>query len=139
MPERRKFTRFDIPLSLNMKLVGAAKDNQPIKAQTRNVSLDGLLIEAQVFLENDTLLIHKGERPVKLDPYLVLNEKLVELDIKTPPLAHIIRATGRVMWYDLCARGSSYYFRAGIALEKLGVQDAEKWTAFVTTVSAAHD
>ena len=139
MPERRKFTRFDVPLSLNMKLLGTGKDTHPIKGQTRNVSLDGLLIEAQVFLENDTLLVHKGEQPVKLDPFLVLNEKLVELDIKTPPLAHIIRATGRVMWYDLCARGSSYYFRAGIALEKLAVQDAERWTTFVTNISAAQD
>ncbi len=133
MVERRKYKRLEVPLPLRMKLLGTAESAQGVKVFTRNVSLDGLLIEAQVFLENDILLIQKGEGPVKLDPFLVSNEKLIELDIKIPPDAKMAKATGRVIWYYLGSRGESYYFRAGISLEKMGVEDEKRWANFIRT------
>ncbi|MBW2039281.1 MAG: PilZ domain-containing protein [Deltaproteobacteria bacterium] len=135
MVEHRTFKRLEIPLLLRMKLLGTAKHDQPVKSQTKNVSLDGLLIEVQVFLENDSLIIQKGDAPVKLGPFLVLNEKLVELDIWIPPKAQRIKAIGRVVWYDLCSRGTSYYFSAGISLEKMGAEDGKKWANFVSNIA----
>jgi hypothetical protein len=39
----------------------------------------------KVILKNGSLLIQEGEEPIKLIPFLVLNEKMVGLDMKIPP------------------------------------------------------
>ncbi|RLB05569.1 MAG: hypothetical protein DRG50_07035 [Deltaproteobacteria bacterium] len=136
MIEHRTFKRLEIPLPLKMRLLGTGH-YVPIKALTKNVSLEGLLIEAQVFLEDGSLLIWKGEESVKLDPFLVLDEKLIELDIWLPPKSEKIRATGRVIWYDLGSKGTSYYFRVGVSLEKMGVLDGKRWVNFVKNIVEA--
>jgi hypothetical protein len=110
--ERRIFKRLKIPVPLNMRLLGTTKYPHPFNARTRNVSLEGLSIELQVILKNGSLLIQQGEEPIKLIPFLVLNEKMVKLEIKLPPRGERIRAIGRVIWYDFGSRGALYYFCA---------------------------
>lgn len=139
MDERRRFHRLGIALPLRMKLLGIPKYANLFKAQARNVSFEGLLIEVQVFLEDDSLFIQKGEDPIRLDPFLVLNEKLIELTLLVPPKSERVRATGKVVWYDVGSTGASYYFRMGISLEKMGVEDGKKWVNFIKTLGPIQD
>ena len=132
--ERRTVKRLKIPIPLNIKLLGTTKYPQLINAQTRNVSLEGLSIELQVILKNGSLLIQEGEEPIKLIPFLVLNEKAVELDIKIPPRDERIRAVGKVIWYDFGSRRASYFFRDGTFLEKMGVEERKKWEEYVKNI-----
>jgi hypothetical protein len=117
-----------------MRLLGTTKYPQPINTKTINVSLEGLSIELQAILKNGSLLIQEGEEPIKLIPFLVLNEKRVELDIKIPPKGEGIRTIGRVIWYDFRSRGASYYFCVGIFLEKMKVEDRIKWEEFIKNI-----
>jgi hypothetical protein len=117
-----------------MWLLGITKHSQPINSKTRDVSIEGLSIELQVILKNTSFLIQGGGKPIKLIPFLVLNEKMVELDIKIPPKGENIGAIGRVIWYDFGSRGASYYFGAGIFLEKMEVEDRKKWEEFVRNI-----
>ncbi|MBW2039750.1 MAG: PilZ domain-containing protein [Deltaproteobacteria bacterium] len=133
--ERRTFKRLEVPIPLSMKLLGMFGTPSPINAEARNVSLDGLSTELKVILKDGRLLIQEGEEPIKLIPYLVLNEKMVELDIKTPPQGETIRAIGRVIWYDFGSRESLYYFKAGIFLEKMEMKDRKKWEEFVRNIA----
>lgn len=137
MVDRRKFKRLEIPVSLVIKLLGTVKHPQAINAETRNISREGLLIEQQVMLRNGSLLIQGGEKTIKMIPFLVLNEKLVQLDIEIPPRGDKIRATGRVRWYDFGLSEKSYYFRAGIVLEEMEIGDRKKWEDFVRSIAQA--
>ena len=128
------FKRLKIPVPLSIRLLGTTKSPQPFNAKTRNVSLEGLSVELPVILKNGSLLIQEGEEPIKLIPFLVLNQKAVELDIEIPPEGERIRAIGRVIWYDFGSRRALYYFCAGIFLEKMGVKDRKKWEEFVKNV-----
>jgi len=132
--ERRMFKRLETPIPLRIRLLGASKCPQPINAETRNVSLEGLSIELHTILKNGSLLIQEGEEPIKLIPFLVLNEKTVELDIKVPLMGERIGATGKVIWYEFGSRGASYYFWAGIFLEKMEVEDRKKWEKFIKNI-----
>jgi len=132
--ERRIFKRLKTPIPLSMHLLGTTKYPAPINAKTKNVSLEGLSIQLQVILKNGSLLIQEGEEPIKLIPFLVLNQKAVELDIEIPPKGEKTRAIGRVIWYDFGSRRGSYYFRAGIFLEKMGVKDRKKWEEYVKNI-----
>jgi len=114
--------------------LGTIKSPQPFNAKTRNVSLEGLSIELPVILKNGSLLIQEGEEPIKLIPFLVLNQKAVELDIEIPPKGEKTRAIGRVIWYDFASRRGSYYFRTGIFLEKMGVKERKKWEEYVKNI-----
>jgi len=134
--ERRTFKRLKIPIPISIRLLGTTKYPQPINVEIRNVSLEGLSIELQVILKNGSLLIQEAEEPIKLIPFLVLNEKAVELDMKIPPTGERIRAMGRVIWYDFGSRGASYYFWAGTFLEKMDVEDRKKWEEFIRNIDA---
>jgi hypothetical protein len=117
-----------------MRLLGTTKYAQPIITTTRNVSLEGLSVELNAMLKNGSLLIQEVEKPVKLIPFLVVNEKMVELDMKIPPGGENIEAIGRVIWYDIGSRGASYYFCVGIFLEKMEVEDKRKWEEFIKNI-----
>jgi len=80
--DRRKFRRLETPISLVIKLLGTPKHPQPINAETTNISREGLLIELQAMLRNGSLLIQEREETIKLIPFLILNKKMVELDIE---------------------------------------------------------
>lgn len=131
MDKPRKYKRLEIPLSLRMQLLGTAKNEQGIKMKSRNVSLNGFLIETEIFFENDVLLLQRGEDPVPLDPFLVAGDKFLEFKITLPPDSTIITAKGNIAWYQLSSRGKSYYFRAGISLQKMIVEDGKRWISFV--------
>ena len=137
--DRRRYKRAEIPLPLRIKSLGTSKYGEGVKVRVKNVSLHGLLIETEVFLENDTLLLQKGAEPVNLDPFLVSGDNLLELNIKVPPHAKIINGTGRIAWYQISIRGTSYYFRAGISLEDMGVEDEKKWLNFIKNIAQVQD
>ena len=128
------FKKLKIPISLSIRLLGTTEYSPPINAEAKNVSPGGLSIELRVILKNGSLFFQEGEEPIKLIPFLVLNEKVVELDIKIPPKDERIKVKGRVIWYDFGSRGASYYFYAGIIPEKMGVRDRKKWKEFVKNI-----
>jgi hypothetical protein len=132
--ERRIFKRLKTPIPLSMRLLGTTKYPQPVNTKTRNVSLEGLSIELKVILKNGSLLIGQAEEPIKLIPFLVLNEKRVGLDMKIPPEGENIAAIGRVIWYDFGSRRASYYFCVGIFLEEMEVEDRRKWEEFIKNI-----
>ena len=137
MAKRRNFNRIIIPVPLTVRFLGVIKHSQPIITETRNVSLEGLSIEFEISLRDGSLLIQQGEETIKLIPFLVLNEKLVGLDIKIPPKGETIKATGRIRWYDFGSRDKLYYFRAGILLEKMEIEDRKKWKHFIRNVRSS--
>lgn len=139
MAKRRKFLRSFIPVPLTIRLLGLGKHSRSIHVETRNVSREGLSIELEVRFKNGTLLIQQGEEPIKLFPFLVLNEKLVELDIEIPPRGERVRATGRVRWYDFGSKEESYYFRAGIFIEEIEIEDRIRWENFIKSVIQVKD
>ena len=114
-----------------MKLLGTAKNERVIKMKSRNVSLNGFLIETEIFFENDILLLQRGEDPVHLDPFLVAGDKVLEFKITLPPDATIITAKGNIVWHQLDSRGPSYYFKAGISILKMLEEDGKRWIRFV--------
>jgi len=132
--ERRRFKRLKIPVPLTIRLLGTTKYPEPISAKTRNVSLEGLSVELRVISKNGSLLMQEGAEPIKLIPFLVLNQKAVQLDIEIPPKGEKTRATGKVIWYDFSSRRASYYFRAGIFLEEMGVKERKKWEEYVKNI-----
>jgi len=134
--KRRNFNRLTIPVPVTIRFLGVIKHSQPIIAETRNISFGGLSIELEISLRDGSLLIQQGEETIKLIPFLVLNEKLVGLDIKIPPKGETIKATGRIRWYDFGSREKSYYFRAGIFLEEIEIEDRKKWKNFIRNVSS---
>jgi hypothetical protein len=136
--ERRRFKRLEFPVSLSIRLLGTTKYPQRFNAKTRNVALEGLSIELSVILKNGSLLIQDRKEPIKLIPFLVLNEKMVELDIEIPPEGESIGAIGRVIWYDFGSRRASYYFCVGIFLEKIEVEDRIKWEEFIKKIGVNH-
>lgn len=133
MARLRKFQRLSTSLSLTIRLLGVTKHPHPIHAETRDVSRKGLSVELEVKLKNGSLLIHQGEEAIKLIPFLVLSDKLMELDIEIPPKGERIKATGRVRWYDFGSKEKSYYFRVGILLEK--IEDKKRWENFIGRTS----
>ena len=132
--EHRQFKRLETSVPLRVKLLGLFGSPPPIRTETRDVSLDGLSIELVVTLENGSLLIQEKE-PIKLIPYLVLNEKMVELEITIPPHGEELRAKGRIIWYDFGSRESSFYLTAGIFLEEMPVEERKKWENFVKNIA----
>ena len=133
--EQRKYSRLTIPLSIRMKLAKNATQGEGIKVTSRNVSLTGFLLETEVFLEHDTLLLQRGLEPVNLDPFLVSGENDVQFNIKLPPDAKIITAKGNIAWYQLDSRGGSYYFKAGISLDKISAEDGKHWVNFIKGIA----
>jgi len=129
--KRRKFTRLDLPVQLSIKFLGVARNAKPVNTESVNVSIEGFLIELKVILKDGSLLIQEGGESIKLIPYLVLNEKVVELDITMPPKDEKIRARGRIIWYDFGSGESTYYFMAGIFLEEMGTEEKKKWDEFI--------
>jgi hypothetical protein len=132
--ERRIFKRLTAPIPLSMRLLGTTKYPQPINTKTRNVSLEGLSVQLHVMLKDGSFVIREGAEPIKLIPFLVLNEKMVELAMKIPPEGENIEAIGRVIWYDFGSRRVSYYFCVGIFLEKMEVEDKRKWEEFIKNI-----
>jgi hypothetical protein len=133
MARFRKFHRLSTSIPLTIRLLGITKHPNPIHAETRNVSRRGLSVELEVKLKNGSLLIQQGEEAIKVIPFLVLSEKLVELEIEMPPSGERVRATGRVRWYDFGQREKSYYFSAGILLEK--IEDRKRWEDLIGNLS----
>jgi hypothetical protein len=139
MFRRRKFHRLLIPVPLTVRLLGITRRSPPIDAETRNVSRRGLSIELEARFKNGSLIVQQGEETIKLIPFIVLNEKLVELDIKIPPISESIRAIGRVRWYDFGSKEKTYYFRVGIFLERMEIEDRKRWEDFIKNAKLAKE
>ena len=131
MFNRRKAKRLEVAVPLNITQLGTAKQPPSIKASTKNISPVGLSTDLQVTLIDGVFLIEAGEERVFVIPYLVLEKKEVALEITIPPRDEKIKARGRVVWYDLSARETSYCFRAGILLKEIESDDRTTWERFV--------
>ena len=131
MFNRRKTKRSDIALPLRIKLLGISKSPPIIETVTKNISPVGISMELQVTLSNGVFYMHEVEKPINLIPYLVLEKKEVTLEITIPPHEEEIRAGGRIVWYDFGSHEDSYYFKAGIFIKEMGVDDRKIWEAFV--------
>jgi hypothetical protein len=134
MAKRRKFHRLSIPVPLTIKLLGIGIPSWPIHVESRDVSRDGLSIELGVELKEGRLIVQQGEEPIKLIPFIVLNEKLVELEIEIPPRRERVRAKGMIRWYDFGSRDESYFFRAGIFMKEMEIEDRKRWEDFIKHV-----
>ncbi|OGP56155.1 MAG: hypothetical protein A2Y65_07660 [Deltaproteobacteria bacterium RBG_13_52_11] len=130
MSNRRKSKRLAIAVPLRIKLLGISKHPQAIVAVTRNICSVGISTELQVTLSNGVFFIKEGDDSVNLIPYLVLENKEVELEITIPPHKEKIRARGKIIWYDFSSREALYYFGAGIFLKDMEVEDRKRWEEF---------
>ena len=137
--ERREFKRLEISIPLRLKLLGISGSPASINTETINISPEGVMIKLNVTLVDGSLLVREGEESIKLIPYLVLNEKLVELEMAIPQQVEKIKAAGRVIWYDLGSLESSYYFQAGILLEEMEHEDRKVWEEFVKKMAQLQD
>ena len=131
MFNRRKSKRLEIAVPLHFKLLGLVKDSPTIEAVTRNISPVGVSTELHVTLTNGVFFILEGEKPVNLIPFLVLENKEVEVALTIPQRKNKVRAKGKIIWYDFGAREASYYFKAGIFLQEMEVEDRKMWEEFV--------
>jgi hypothetical protein len=133
MSNRRRSKRWEIAVPLRIRLLGTGKHPPTIEIATKNISPLGISIELQVNLTNGVFFIQEGEKPVNLIPYLVLENKEVELEITLPPYEKKVRARGRVIWYDFGSREVLYYFRAGILffLKQMEPVERKAWEEFV--------
>jgi hypothetical protein len=134
---RRKSKRLEIAVPLRIRLLGAGKNPQTIEIVTKNISPVGISIELQVNLTNGVLFIQEGEKPINLIPYLVLENKDVELEITLPPYEKKVRTKGRVIWYDFGSGEVSYYFKAGILffLKQMETEERKTWEEFVSNTA----
>jgi len=128
MSERRKLERYETSISLSMRLSGVFTRPLTVNVRSRNVSFEGLSIE-----------LYKEDESLDLIPYLVLDGKAVELEIKVPPKGERIRATGRVVWCNSGSRKASFYFRAGIFIEEIEAGDRKKWENFVKKMAQVRE
>ena len=137
--ERREFKRLEISIPLRLKFLGISGSPASINTETINISHEGVMIKLNVTLVDGSLLVREGEESIKLIPYLVLNEKLVELEMAIPQQVEKIKAAGRVIWYDLGSVETSYYFQAGILLEEMEHEDRKVWEEFVKKMAQLQD
>jgi hypothetical protein len=133
MSNRRRSKRLEIAVPVRIRLLGTGKHPPTIEIVTKNISPLGISIELQVNLTNGVFFIQEGEKPVNLIPYLVLENKEVELEVSLPPHEKKVRARGRVIWYDFGSGEVSYYFRAGILffLKQMDPEERKTWEEFV--------
>lgn len=131
MFNRRKSKRLGITVPLHLKLRGLAKDSPKIEAATKNISPLGVSTALHVTLTNGVFYIMEGEKPVNLIPFLVLENKEVDVAITIPPAKKKVSAKGKIIWYDFGSREASYYFEAGIFLKEMEVEDRTMWEEFV--------
>ena len=129
--EYREYKRVEVPIPLRLKLRGMSIPCPAIHAEAANISLEGLMMELNVTLKDGSLLIRAGDEYIKLIPYLVLNEKRVELEMTIPQEEKKIRAVGRIIWYDFGSIESLYHLQMGIFLEEMESEDRRMWEKYV--------
>ena len=136
MFNRRKSERLEISVTLQVKLLGISKHPPTIETITKNISPVGISMELQVMLTNG-VFYSGGEKPINLIPYLVLENKEVELEITLPPDEEKISVSGKVLWYDFTSREALYFFEAGIVLNEMEVEARKKWQRFIKNTGLA--
>ena len=122
-------------IPVDIRFLGLSRSHRPVKVETRDISVEGLAIQLEVIFEDGISLVHNRQTRVKLIPFLVLNEKLVDLTIEIPPEGESIKAIGRVIWYDFYSMDASYYLMVGIFLEEMETQDRKRWGDFVRNIA----
>jgi hypothetical protein len=120
---------------VTVKLLGTPTHYKPIQTKTANVSHEGLLLEVKILIHQGALYVRFGDESVQLVPFLILNEKLLELEMALPAAGDPMRASGRVIWCNFGSLGASYFFRMGVVLQDMGVATKKKWEQFVRDAS----
>jgi len=139
MPERRKSSRLDICIPVSLRLLGTAVLPHPINVETSNISADGLSIAIKMKVKDGHLSVPGTEKPTRLIPYLLLNDKVLELGIKILPKGRRIKGIGTVKWYHRGLSGDSYQLRAGIFIDEMQSDQKDKWLEFVRTIASMQE
>ena len=128
---KRVFKRLPIALPVALRFLGLPHDHPPLRAETQDVSLEGLSIRIEAIFKDGISLMSEGEEHVQLIPFLVLSEKLVDVEITITQEEPHISATGQMVWYDFESRDDAHYFKAGIFLEEMETEARKRWEDFV--------
>jgi hypothetical protein len=132
---RRKTRRMEVAVPFRIQLLGTARHSPHIETFTKDISPFGLATDLRAILANGAFLIPQGEERVNVIPYLVLEHKAVALEITLPDQDKKIEAQGKIAWYDFNAQEDSYFFRVGIVLTDMEVEDRHRWEAFVRNIT----
>jgi hypothetical protein len=128
---RRKSKRFETAVPMRLMLLGMSKHPPAIETVTTNISPVGISMKLQVTLSEGVFNVHNGEKSVNLIPYLVLEKKEVSLEITLPPHGETITGRGKIVWYDFGSKEGAYYFKAGIFIQDMEIEDRKKWKRFI--------
>jgi hypothetical protein len=138
--ERRLFTRLYVPLGVHFRIVDLWSREQSsmlIKGKTWNVSYDGLCIETDAALDGGvmTFSASKGERKVRVLPFLVMEEQQLVLEIFLPSNRERMNALGRVIWSELETTEAAFHLKIGVLLEEMLPQERDRWNMFIREVA----
>ena len=135
------FKRLKRPVALTVRLLGTPRHHEPITIETSHVSSEGLLLELKMVIKKGAFLVQdsNGNEVINLVPFLILNQKMVELDIKLPTCDEDLKAIGNIVGFDFGTKGASNFFKAGILLEEMAAEDRKHWETFVSTVAEQQD
>jgi len=134
-PERRLFERIRVGIPLTLKFLHVPNDGVPIRTRTINVSFESILFELKVAIRKGGFCIQDNVQDLNLMPFLVLNEKMLELDVEISPREDPIHARGRVMWYDFGSRAATYVLQMIVYPEDMRPHDRARWKEFIATAA----
>ena len=136
MPDRRAIKRADTAIPITIKLVGTPVLPPPIAVETANISPRGLsiVIKIKIKLEDGRLSIQGGEDSLQLVQYLLLDNRMLKLEINILPQGESIRAIGKVKWYERSVKEGAYYVKAGILIEEMEQEHKGEWLEFLDTI-----
>jgi hypothetical protein len=139
--ERRLFTRLYVPLRVHFTIVDLWSKEQSsmlIAGKTWNVSYDGLCIETDAAVQEGVITFSdsesRGEKRVKVLPFLVMKEQQLELEIDLPSRQGKVIASGRVIWSEFKAADKAYHLKIGVFLGEMAPGERERWNHFIQQV-----
>ena len=77
----------------------------------------------------------KGERKVRVLPFLVMEEQQLVLEIFLPSSRERMNALGRVIWSELETTEAAFHLKIGILLEEMVPQERDRWNMFIREVA----
>lgn len=132
--DRRKFKRMHISVPLSLQLVREGGCPAPINVETEDIAPDGLSIITKIEIDNWHISSKGNEMLARLIPYLVLDNRMVDLALQILPHGATIPMRGTVTWYERSARGGFYCLRAGISIDAIGPEHQQEWLEFLMAV-----
>jgi hypothetical protein len=135
MSDRRLFKRVKIGIPVTLKFLGTPQPTPPVTIPTSNVSYEGFLLRFNVTVRNGGFYIAENDTLFALAPFLLLNQKLVYVDMTLPPRSETLQTTGEIVWYDFGTSGASYYLEALVFFEEMSLDQHQIWREFISHVA----